>query len=301
MTSAPNRPVALVTGASRGIGRAIAIALAGAGFDVAITARTVTEQESVGGVGGSLEATAATISEVGGRVQMLRLDLLDRDSLAPTVDAVTAHWGRLDVLVNNAIYVGPENDMRFVEVDPVELERRLFADLTAPLLLSQRAAQVMRSLGGGTDSQRDIWGGHDQPDVAGRPGRLGPGLRVCQGWTPSGGGNCSPVSSHQKASVVTTSNPGWLPPRGSERRRPCVTSPIGERSPPSWVLPWFGFSPSRTGRWATAGRSLSTTWCPFFRSPHRHSAGGTQLAARRHAFDSAVSTAAGMRRAMVGG
>ena len=150
MTPASNRSVALVTGASRGIGRAIAIALAEAGFDVAITARTVTEQDSLGGVGGSLEATAAAISKVGGRVQMLRLDLLDRESLAPTVDAVIAHWGRLDVLVNNAIYVGPENDMRFIEVDPVELERRLFADLTAPLLLAQRAVQVMRPLGGGT-------------------------------------------------------------------------------------------------------------------------------------------------------
>jgi len=150
VTPASNRSVALVTGASRGIGRAIAIALAEAGFDVAITARTVTEQDSLGGVGGSLEATAAAISKVGGRVQMLRLDLLDRESLAPTVDAVIAHWGRLDVLVNNAIYVGPENDMRFIEVDPVELERRLFADLTAPLLLAQRAVQVMRPLGGGT-------------------------------------------------------------------------------------------------------------------------------------------------------
>ena len=150
MTPASNRSVALVTGASRGIGRAIAIALAEAGFDVAITARTVTEQDSLGGVGGSLEATAAAISKVGGRVQMLRLDLLDRESLAPMVDAVIAHWGRLDVLVNNAIYVGPENDMRFIEVDPVELERRLFADLTAPLLLAQRAVQVMRPLGGGT-------------------------------------------------------------------------------------------------------------------------------------------------------
>jgi NAD(P)-dependent dehydrogenase (short-subunit alcohol dehydrogenase family) len=124
--------------------------LAEVGFGVAITARTVTEQESLGGTGGSLEATAATISKMGGRVQMVRLDLLDRESLAPTVDAVVAEWGRLDVLVNNAIYVGPENDLRFIDVDPVELERRLFADLTAPLLLSKRAAQVMRARGGGT-------------------------------------------------------------------------------------------------------------------------------------------------------
>jgi NAD(P)-dependent dehydrogenase (short-subunit alcohol dehydrogenase family) len=143
-------PVALVTGASRGIGRAIAIALAEVGFAVAITARTVTENDVHDDVGGSLENTGATISERGGRFQILRLDLLDREALAPTVDSVVQRWGRLDVLVNNAIYVGPENDLRFIDVDPIELERRLFADLTAPLLLSQRAAQVMRAQGGGT-------------------------------------------------------------------------------------------------------------------------------------------------------
>jgi NAD(P)-dependent dehydrogenase (short-subunit alcohol dehydrogenase family) len=124
--------------------------LAEVGFTVAITARTVTEDEARGSVGGSLEATAATISAIGGEVQPLRLDLLDRDALAPTVDAVVERWGQLDVVVNNAIYVGPENNLRFIDVNPIELERRLFADLTAPLLLSQRAAQVMVAAGGGT-------------------------------------------------------------------------------------------------------------------------------------------------------
>ena len=176
-----------MTGASRGIGRAIAIALAEVGFGVAITARTVTEQESLGGVGGSLEATATAISKKGGRAQMVRLDLLDRESLAPTVDAVVAEWGRLDLLVNNAIYVGPENDLRFIDVDPVELERRLYADLTAPLLLSQRAAAVMRTQGAGTIINVTSGVATTNPSRAGRSGRLGLGLRMCQGWTPSGG------------------------------------------------------------------------------------------------------------------
>ena len=142
--------VALVTGASRGIGRAMALALAAAGYAVAVTARTVSEIDAPEGVGGSLESTVAAIERGGGAALALPLDLLDGPALAPTVDAVVDHWGRLDLLVNNAIYVGPGNDDLFVEVDPGELARRLYANLTAPLLLAQRSAQVMVAQGGGT-------------------------------------------------------------------------------------------------------------------------------------------------------
>jgi NAD(P)-dependent dehydrogenase (short-subunit alcohol dehydrogenase family) len=143
-------PVALVTGASRGIGRAIALALGGAGYAVAITARTVKESDAPAGIGGSLESTAAAIATAGGDTLSLPLDLHDRAALGSTVASVIDQWGRLDVLVNNAIYVGPGGDDRFVDVDPIELERRLYADLTAPLLLAQRAARVMVAQGGGT-------------------------------------------------------------------------------------------------------------------------------------------------------
>ena len=143
-------PVALVTGASRGIGRGIAIALAEAGFDLAITARTLTEEQAPTGLVGSLEGTATEISSAGGHVVPLHLDLLDRDEVAQIVDAVLDRCGRLDVVVNNAIFVGPQNERRFVDVDPDELERRIFADLIAQILIAQRAAQVMLTQGGGT-------------------------------------------------------------------------------------------------------------------------------------------------------
>src|SRR5436189_2610650 len=127
---------ALVTGASRGIGRAIALALADDGYDVAVTARTVTEGTGQFGLPGSLETTVGDIEARGQRALAVPLDLLDRDALVPTVERVLAELGHLDVLVNNAIYVSDKGLDAFVDTDPDDLERRIFGDLTAQLLLS---------------------------------------------------------------------------------------------------------------------------------------------------------------------
>src|SRR5437899_4125066 len=115
------RSVALVTGASRGIGKATAIALARAGFDVAIGARTVREGEGRDDSGravdrpmaGSLETTAALVETEGARALPVTMDLLDRPSLAEAVQRVVDEWGRIDVLVNNAIDTGPGSMDRF--------------------------------------------------------------------------------------------------------------------------------------------------------------------------------------------
>ncbi len=120
---------ALVTGASRGIGRAIALALAGDGYDVAVTARTVTEGTGQFGLPGSLERTVAEIEALGRRALAVPLDLLDRDALVPAVDRVLDTFGHLDVLVNNAIYVSDGGLAPFIDTDPVDLERQ---DLRRP-------------------------------------------------------------------------------------------------------------------------------------------------------------------------
>src|SRR4051812_35974682 len=106
MTDQP-RPVALVTGASRGIGKACATALAGAGFDVAFTARTAREGEgrddsdagSSRPIEGSLEVTADLVAATGARPLPLVADLTDFDSLRAAVDMTLTTFGRLDVLV----------------------------------------------------------------------------------------------------------------------------------------------------------------------------------------------------------
>ena len=139
----------MVTGASRGIGRAIALALAGEGHDVAITARTVEEGTGPDGLPGSLQTTAAEIEALGRRALAVPLDLLDRSALVPAVERVLDEMGRIDVLVNNAIFVSGDNERRFLDTDPDIVEKRLFANLTAQLLLSQRALRAMADAGGG--------------------------------------------------------------------------------------------------------------------------------------------------------
>src|SRR4029453_15636517 len=111
--------VAMVTGASRGIGRCAALDLARRGFDVAITARTLHEGEGRGHGGwvrdesgpvpipGSLETTAAEIEALGAKPLVVRMDMLDRMSVGMALTTVIERWGHVDVLLNNAIYQGP--------------------------------------------------------------------------------------------------------------------------------------------------------------------------------------------------
>ena len=89
--------VALVTGASQGLGRAIALALAHAGADVAVGLREA-----------SGPSAAAEIQAMGRRALPIQMDMLDLDQVRAAIDTVVGELGRLDVLVNNA-GVSPED------------------------------------------------------------------------------------------------------------------------------------------------------------------------------------------------
>ena len=156
-----SRKVAMVTGASRGIGKACAVELAAAGFDVAVTARTVREGEGrehsstikksdMSALPGSLESTVHEIDKVGGRAMAVGADLLEAGTLGAAVTRVIERWGRLDVIVHNGRYIGPGHMDRFLDT-PIDLLRKhLEANVIGPLVMNQIALPHMISQGGGT-------------------------------------------------------------------------------------------------------------------------------------------------------
>ena len=112
--SALSGKVAVVTGASRGIGKGTALTLAGAGMTVYVTGRTV--HSGANPLPGSLDETVAQCAErgesSGGKAIPVALDLTDDSSIAALFVQVAAEQGRLDCLVNNAMAIPPEMTQR---------------------------------------------------------------------------------------------------------------------------------------------------------------------------------------------
>ena len=132
MTDRLRGKVALVTGASRGIGEAIARGLAAEGALVACVARTRNEGDKR--VAGSLQATVAAIEQNGGVAVPLVADLRDLEACASVVDEARSALGPIDILVNNAAWTWFAPVAEF----PVEQWLRSFAiNVHAPMVLSQ--------------------------------------------------------------------------------------------------------------------------------------------------------------------
>lgn len=129
--------VALVTGAARGIGRAIALELARAGADVALN--DVDPGEAAGEVVAAIEA-------LGHRASVHQADVADRAAVEAMVDAVAARYGRLDILVNNA---GMQIWEPFLDISGGPLDRILDVDLKGIVLCGQAAARRMVRQGTG--------------------------------------------------------------------------------------------------------------------------------------------------------
>ncbi|WP_027342282.1 SDR family NAD(P)-dependent oxidoreductase [Hamadaea tsunoensis] len=128
--------VALVTGAARGLGRAIALALAEAGADVALGLRDISADAGV----------AEEIEARGRRALKLQLDVADTAQIAPAVDATVREFGRLDILVNNA-GIAPENLAE--NVTEADFDATLGINLKGTFFASQAAGRVMIEQGYG--------------------------------------------------------------------------------------------------------------------------------------------------------
>ncbi|WP_242395979.1 SDR family NAD(P)-dependent oxidoreductase [Anaeromyxobacter oryzisoli] len=128
--------VALVTGGGRGIGRAIALALAREGMHVAIAARTVPE----------IEAVAAEVAALGRRTLFFPLDVSDRAALSRAPSVVAATLGPVDVLVNNA---GMHTSGPVHRMDDASWDAVLAVNLTAPMLLCRACLPAMYERGFG--------------------------------------------------------------------------------------------------------------------------------------------------------
>ncbi len=148
--------VAFITGASRGIGAESAVALARVGYRVAITARTLTEGESHDHVGsaailpGSLAATAAAVKRVGGEALCLRGDILDTQSMVAAATTALKHFGRIDMLFNNAVFQGTGNLEPLLEVAEEQLQAIYQGNVFTPLALVKTIVPGMIERGSGT-------------------------------------------------------------------------------------------------------------------------------------------------------
>ncbi len=138
MSETPNRRIrvdlsgqtAIVTGASRGIGKAIAIALAASGAKVACVARSEDK----------LAETAKEISDAGGTAAVYPCNVTDAAAVQKVIDAVVADWGQLDILVNNA---GITRDTLIPRMSDEEWDDVIATNLRSVFLFTRGAAGVM--------------------------------------------------------------------------------------------------------------------------------------------------------------
>ena len=125
--------VALITGAARNIGRAIALALADAGANVVLVARADRD---------GLEETAALARAKGVRAEIILADITDADSVRDMIGAVKAAFGRLDVLVNNAAL---RAETPIEEITAAEWRQVLAVNLDAAFFTAQAALPLLKA------------------------------------------------------------------------------------------------------------------------------------------------------------
>jgi len=134
---------ALVTGASRGVGAAIAYALAIAGADVALAARTSLSTPS--SVPGTLDEIAERITALGRKAVVIPTDLSDEDETIAMVETAAAELGGLDIVVNNAAIASPGD----LDIDRKRFLLLMAINARAPMVITRESIPHLRAEGGG--------------------------------------------------------------------------------------------------------------------------------------------------------
>ncbi len=144
--STENR-TAIVTGASRGIGKQIALRLARNGFNLVLAARTL--EAGQGRWPGSLAETAEQVRALGVEVMPVKCDVTRRGEVEALYQNALASYGAIDVLVNNALYLGPGNYNPFLETAFDTWDRNMEANVMAAVVASKACLPAMVAKGRG--------------------------------------------------------------------------------------------------------------------------------------------------------
>ena len=154
---------ALVTGAGRGVGRSIAMALAAAGARVGLMARTLPQ----------LEGVAREISDTGSEAAVLQGDVGKESDIRASIQTLVARFGGIDILVNNAGITGPIGPTH--EIDGGAWERAIRVNLSGcflctryalPHMIEQRAGKIINLSGGGAVGPRPRFGAYSASKAA---------------------------------------------------------------------------------------------------------------------------------------
>lgn len=135
--------VAIITGATRGIGKALALRLADLGVRVCVTGKTV---EPGGELPGTIHQTAEEIEELGGEALPLKLNVREEEECKSVIDETVETWGRLDILINNA---GAIQLTSVEETPPNRFDLLMEVNARGAYVCSHYAIPHMRDSGGG--------------------------------------------------------------------------------------------------------------------------------------------------------
>jgi len=239
--------VALVTGAARGIGAAIAERLAADGASVAINYATSKEEA---------EALAERIRGQGGKAKAIHADIGNPSQAKALVDAAVKEFGRLDILVNNAgkFHIGPIGT-----VDEADVRSQFAVNVDGPIFATQAAASHFSSEGGRVINVSSIAATHSLPGLSVYSATKAALDALTRVWATELGPRGVTVNAVAPGLVDTAMLKAATPRMGEEAVKGMVArTPLGRLGTPSDIADVVAFLASPDARWVT-GQVLDTT------------------------------------------